>query len=373
MLYNWQQSDWPVFRHDVAGIQDTLLALAERAGRVAGAIGALSPDLQAEATLHWLVTEAIKTSEIEGEYLSRQDVMSSIRNNLGLNSPPERIADDRARGIAEVMVDVRNSFAETLTREKLFTWHRMLLESQAVARRISVGQWRTDGGPMQVVSGRQDRPTVHFEAPPSSNVSRLMDQFIHWFNDSAPNGKHPLTLGPVRAALSHLYFESIHPFDDGNGRIGRVVTEKALAQSWGRPVLMSLSQAMEAKKRAYYTALEKAQKSHEVTDWIAYFVQTLLEAQIAAEEQVNFVLAKVRFFDQHREQLNDRQTKVIKRMLQEGPQGFEGGMSARKYIGLTGASKATATRDLQHLASLGIFRPIGSGRSSHYELIIGNV
>ena len=161
-----------------------------------------------------------------------------------------------------------------------------------------------------------------------------------WFNATAPDGPDTIKPAPVRAAVAHLYFESIHPFEDGNGRIGRAVSEKALAQGWGRPVLLSLSQAIEANKKAYYDTLEKAQKSNEVTEWITYFVETVLTAQTTAEKQVEFILLKTKLFDRYKDQLNDRQNKVVKRMLQEGPQGFTGGMSARKYISLTGVSKS---------------------------------
>ena len=371
MRYNWQQPDWPAFKYDLAVVQDLLLLLAEKMGQVSGILKGLPDDIQTEAMVDWMVSEALKTSEIEAEYLSRQDVMSSIRNNLGLNRSLEKVQDGRAQGVADLLVDVRETFAEPLTQEKLFTWHRMLLGYQAGAQKVSVGQWRQHAEPMQVVSGRLDRPTVHYEGPPSQDVPGMMAQFITWFNATAPDGPDTIKPAPVRAAVAHLYFESIHPFEDGNGRIGRAVSEKALGQGWGRPVLLSLSQAIEANKQAYYGSLEKAQKSNEITEWITYFVETVLAAQTAAEEQVEFILLKTKFFDRYKDQLNDRQTKVVKRMLQEGPQGFTGGMSARKYMSLTGVSKATATRDLQTLARLGVFRQLGSGRNSRYEVNLG--
>jgi Fic family protein len=368
MTYNWQQPDWPEFQYDLTEVQDVLFSIAEKTGQVSGALKGLPDDIQTEAMIDWMVCEAIKTSEIEGEYLSRQDVMSSIRNNLGLNPSPERVHDGRAQGVADLMVDVRQTFAEPLTQEKLFAWHQMLLGSQADAHRLSVGQWRTHPEPMQVVSGRLDRPRVHYEGPPSQEVPQMMARFIAWFNATAPGGANEIKPAPVRAAVAHLYFESIHPFEDGNGRIGRAISEKALAQGLGRPVLLSLSQTIETGKKAYYDALEKAQKSNKITDWIIYFVNTVLDAQNQAEAQVEFILLKTKFFDRFKDQFNDRQVKVIKRMLQEGPEGFSGDMTAKKYVSLTGVSKATATRDLQYLAQIGAFAQTGSGRNVRYEV-----
>ena len=174
----------------------------------------------------------------------------------------------------------------------------------------------------------------------------------------------------ARAAISHLYFESIHPFEDGNGRIGRAIAEKALSQSLKRPILFSLSRSIESNKKAYYEHLKQAQRSNEITEWIAYFAQTILEAQIAAEREITFTLKKTRFFDIHRSKFNPRQEKAIKRMLEEGPQGFKGGMNARKYVSITQTSSATATRDLKDLVDKGIFKAVGGGRSSRYELVI---
>jgi Fic family protein len=217
---------------------------------------------------------------------------------------------------------------------------------------------------MQIVSGGIGQELVHFEAPPSKQVPAEMDGFINWFNTSQDEIKKPI----LRAAIAHLYFESIHPFEDGNGRIGRAIAEKALSQSIGRPVLFSLSKSIEGNKKTYYDALQRAQRSNEITDWINYFVKTVLDAQIDAEQEIEFTLKKTKFFDEHKDELNDRQQKVVRRMLEEGHQGFEGGMNARKYVSLTGASKATATRDLQDLVQKEIFKPIGGGRSTRYEI-----
>ncbi|NBX65526.1 MAG: Fic family protein [Proteobacteria bacterium] len=366
MTYNWQLPDWPKFQYDLKGIEDQLFIFAEKAGHISGLMQGLPNKTQEEAILDLMVFEAIKTSQIEGENLLRSDVMSSIRNNLGLNPTPEKVGDKKAQGVGQLMVEVRKNFAEPLSEAMLFNWHQILMG--AFSKRIAVGQWRDHEDPMQIISGPIGREKVHFEAPPSASVKKEMDQFIAWFNATAPNGKTPIKSPVVRAAVAHIYFESIHPFEDGNGRIGRAISEKALSQGLGRPVIMSLSKAIEAKRRLYYDALGTAQTSNNVTDWIRYFVTTAVEAQEDAERTIGFILFKTKLFDRFRDQMNERQTKVVSRMLENGPSGFEGGMSARKYISITGASRATATRDLQQLVEMGVFEEIGEGRSTHYQI-----
>lgn len=368
--YNWQQKDWPLFSYSLENVEDELFALTEKIGKITGALNALPEDSQMAMIIDMMVSEALKTSEIEGEYLSRKDVISSIKNNLGLNQQWEKVRDKKSEGIAELMIDVRNTYAEKLTKEKLFSWHRMLLRD---AEDVKVGGWREHEEPMQVVSGAMGKEKVHFEAPPSAQVPMEMERFITWFNETAPGGAHEIRKPPVRSAIAHLYFESIHPFEDGNGRIGRAVAEKALSQGFGRPVLMSLSKTIEENKSDYYNALEKAQRSNEVTDWVEYFVKTVLAAQVDAEVQIDFTLKKVKFFDRFKGKLNERQLKVINRMLEEGPAGFEGGMNASKYVSLAKVSKATATRDLQELLQIGAFSLLGSGggRSTRYRVNLG--
>jgi Fic family protein len=364
MSYNWQQPDWPNFRYDLSGVEDTLFALAERTGRSGGLLKGLTADAQTETSIDVMVEEAIKTSAIEGEVLSRKDVMSSIRRNLGLFAEPSG-GDKRAAGAATLMIDVRNSFAAPLSEEMLFEWHRMVMQGH---RHIEAGQWRTHVEPMQVVSGPIGHERVHFEAPPSPQIPAEMARFIQWFNDTAPGGGKAIRKAAVRSAIAHLYFESIHPFEDGNGRIGRALSEKALSQGLGRPALLSLSRTIEARRKEYYDALKDGQQSNEITLWITWFVHIVLEAQIQAEELIDFTLKKTKLFDRMRDQLNERQLQVLRRMLDEGPHGFTGGMSAKKYMVITGASKATATRDLQDLAEKGIFVPTGGGRSTHYQI-----
>lgn len=365
--YNWQQKDWPQFTYSLLNVEDDLFLFAAKAGRITGVLAALPENTKMEAIIEMMVSEAIKTSEIEGEYLSRHDIMSSIKNNLGVNQTPEKVYDKKAGGVAELMIDVRNTYRDKLTEEKLFAWHAMLLPE---SDNIKVGGWRDHEDPMQVVSGPIGKQKVHYEAPPSSRVSAEMKKFIEWFNETGPGGPKEIKKAPVRSAIAHLYFESIHPFEDGNGRIGRAVAEKALSQAIGRPVLMSLSKTIEANKKAYYNALETAQRSNEITDWISYFVRTIVAAQTEAEEQIDFILRKARFFDRFKSLITERQLKVLKRMMEEGPQEFEGGMNASKYSSIAKVSKATATRDLQNLLEMGAFVLFDErgGRSTRYRL-----
>ncbi|MFD3000306.1 Fic family protein [Pontibacter toksunensis] len=367
MIYNWQQPDWPKFRYDVSEVEDMLFEFAELTGHVSGILKALPEAVQLEAVIDLMVAEAIKTSEIEGEYLDRQDVVSSIRNNLGLNQTPEATKDKMAQGAGELMTDARKTYANALTAEKLFQWHTMLLKEQ---KQVNVGVWRSHEEPMQVISGALGKEKVHFEAPPSSRIPDEMNKFIQWFNQTALGGGKEMKKAPVRSAVAHLYFETLHPFEDGNGRIGRAIAEKALSQTLGRPVLLSLSRTIEADKKAYYNALEQAQKSNDITSWVIYFVSVILKSQQQAISLVDFILKKSKFFDRFNNPLNERQIKAVRRMLDAGPEGFEGGMNARKYISITKASKATATRDLQHLLELGAFVQEGGGRSTRYIINI---
>ena len=223
---------------------------------------------------------------------------------------------------------------------------------------------------MRVVSGTIGKETVHYEAPPSKEVPHEMEQFIQWFNETAPSQKISIQEIPVRSAVAHVYFESIHPFEDGNGRIGRALSEKVIYQGIGSPIPISLSKAIEADKPAYYQALQNAQRSNEITAWLIYFTDTILKAQETSENEILFTLKKRKFFDRVKDQINARQEKVLRKMLVAGPDSFQGGMNVKKYRSITKVSKATATRDLQHLVAQGIFIPIGGGRSTRYNLMI---
>ena len=365
MTYNWQQSDWREFKYDFKKLEEYLYIFSEKMGLSKGSLNALPKEHQTQTLIDVLVSEAIKTSEIEGEFLSRKDVMSSIKNNLGLGSDTKNIRDINAKGMANLVTEIRNSYLLPINKNVIFNWHKMIFSSKT---KISVGTWRTHNEPMQVISGSYGKEIIHFEAPPSNVVEKEMNLFIEWFNNTAPNGENEIKFAPIRCAIAHLYFVSIHPFEDGNGRIGRAIAEKALLQTVGYPLLVSLSVAIESDRSAYYEALKTAQRSNDITEWLIYFIKTILKALDHSVELINFTLQKAKLFDYYNSQLNQRQTKVLKRMLDEGPKGFKGGITAKKYMRITKTSKATATRDIQKLKKIGIFKSIGGGRSTAYVI-----
>lgn len=233
---------------------------------------------------------------------------------------------------------------------------------------MRVGYWHTDEEPMQIVSGHPGRWIVRYEAPSAKDVLQAMEKFILWFNNTAPKQINAISFAPLRAAIAHLYFESIHPFEDGNGRIGRAVAEKALSQGFGSSYFKFVT-GYRSKEKKYYEALHAASRSNEITEWIKYFVNIVLDAHVELEKQINFILQKTVFFDTYKDVLNERQLKVIRRMLQAGTKGFKGGMSAKKYMIIADTSKVTATRDLHDLLDRGIFAQEASGRSVRYHLL----
>jgi Fic family protein len=365
LRYNWEYKEWPNFKYSTKGLEKTLLQISRNEGKYDGIVNMLPENVKADAIIDLMVIEAIKSSEIEGEFYSRKDVLSSIKKNLGLHQKSLTIINKNAEGISKIMVDIRTSFAKPLTKAKLFEWHQMLFNTYT---NIEVGKWRTHIEPMQIVSGAYGKQKVHFEAPPSRSLEKEMKGFIQWFNNTAPNGKQAIENSAVRAALVHLYFESIHPFEDGNGRIGRVLAEKVLSQGMKKPALLSLSATIEKNKKKYYAQLQVGQKNLNATQWVHYFVNTILKSQEYAEKQIEFTINKASFFDSYKAKLNARQLKAIKKIMEEGPDGFKGGLNATKYKSINKTSKATATRDLQELVELGIIIQTGGGRSTSYRL-----
>ncbi len=365
MKYNWQQKDWRQFHCNEAAFTEKALSFMALAGQSIGYLNSLSDNEQSASIIALLVNEAIKTSSIEGEFISRMDLVSSIRKNLGYVTPAFHIKDKRSEGIAKLLVKVREDFESDLTETMLFSWHQLLMSGNNY---INAGQYRNHTEPMQVISGAIGKEEVHFEAPPSAQVDAEMQFFFNWFNATTPTGKTPMHNLLIRAAIAHLYFETIHPFEDGNGRMGRVIAEKALAQGLKRPILMSLSTAIEADKKAYYTALKKGQRTNDVTEWVTYFTAIILKAQQLFIETIHFTLKKTKFFERYESQLNLAQTKVLNRMLQDGEEKFEGGMNAQKYQSISKVSKATATRHLQDLVEKGILNSQKGGRSTQYQV-----
>jgi len=364
MTWNWQTPDWPKFTYDYRALEPLEQKFLLQSGQFIGACKHVGSDEKETLKIELISDEAVKTSEIEGEILNRNSVQSSLRQQfgLGVEQPGVKPAE---RGISQMMVSLYQNFAAPLDDQTLFDWHAKLLSG---ARDINViGGYRTHSDPMQIVSGPDYKRTVHFEAPPSARVPDEMKRFVSWFNDTGPSGANKLP-ALTRSCIAHLYFESIHPFEDGNGRIGRALSEKALAQNLGQPTLIALAYTIERKRKDYYAALERNNKDTAITPWLTYFANTVLEAQNNTIKRVDFYIAKAKFYENFRGQLNERQEKAVARMFKEGIDGFKGGLSAENYISITQASRATATRDLQDLVEKGAFTKTGELRHTRYFL-----
>jgi Fic family protein len=367
MIWNWERPGWPQFTYDSEHLERLERQFLLRSGEFIGAFKHVGADDREMLKIELLSDEALKTSEIEGEVLDRESVQSSLRVQFGIGIEGRRVTPAE-RGIAQMMADLYRTFADPLTHQTMFTWHNMLVSEQSHVH--VVGAYRTHPEPMQVVSGKLHDRKVHFEAPPSGIMEPEMAAFISWFNETAPSGKQALP-ALARAGIAHLYFVSIHPFEDGNGRIGRAVAEKSLAQSLGHPSLIALAYTIERARNTYYAMLERSNKNTEITEWLLYFGATIIEAQRNTTKRVDFYIAKAKLYESLRGRLNERQEKVITRMFQEGIDGFRGGLSAENYISITGASRATATRDLQDLVVKGALTKTGELRHTRYHLRLG--
>ncbi len=364
MTWNWQKPDWPNFTWNRARIEKAEQQFLLGGGVLVGTVKHLPEEDRQQLMVDAMSTEAVTTSEIEGEILDRASVQSSIRKQLGLTVDERRVRPAE-QGIAEMMVDLYRSFSRPLSPEMLFRWHGMIVSGRRDLK--DVGRFRTGTEPMQVVSGRIDVPQVHFEAPPSSRVAPEMNRFLEWFRQTRKDGQQPLS-ALTRAAVAHLYFESIHPFEDGNGRIGRAIAEKSLAESLGQPTLITLAATILLRRKAYYEALEAANKQNEITNWVAWFAGITIEAQRRTIALAEFLIDKTKLLDRLKGELNERQTKALMRMFREGPEGFRGGLSAGKYTAITGSSPATTTRDLSDLVTKEALIRDGELRHARYRL-----
>jgi Fic family protein len=364
MTWNWQQPDWPNFTYDAKALEPLERHFLRQAGEFVGAYKHVGAEDQETLKIDLISEEAVKTSEIEGEILNRDSVQSSLRAQLGLGAEAPNVKQAE-RGISKMMLDLYRNYADPVSDQTMFEWHKMLLAGDKDIKVI--GGYRSHADAMQVVSGPIHERTVHFEAPPSARVPAEMKRFVAWFNDSAPGGKKALP-ALTRAALAHLYFVCIHPFEDGNGRIGRALAEKALAQNLGQPTLIALAYTIERKRKDYYAELEHNNKELCIDDWVTYFANTVLQAQDNTIKRVDFYIAKAKFYEKFRHQLNERQAKVVARMFREGVDGFKGGLSADNYISISKTSRATATRDLQDLVEKGALTKTGELRHTRYFL-----
>jgi Fic family protein len=366
MTWNWQLPDWPDFTWNQTSLTRAETLFAEGAGMVIGSSRHLDDTSRENLVVDIMSVDALATSAIEGEVLDRDSVQSSIRRQLGLAGDRRSVGAAEA-GIAEMMVSLYRSLADPLDHNRLHAWHRMVMNGRRDLE--AIGRYRTHREPMQIVSGAVYAPRVHFEAPPSEQVQAEMERFLAWFEDSAPTGTRPLP-ALTRAGLAHLWFESIHPFEDGNGRIGRAIAEKALAQGLSDPVLTAVAGTLLKHRKQYYGAMEAASRDLEVTDWLLSFAAKVIEAQRRSLTQVEFIIGKARLLERVRDKLNSRQQKAVLRMFAAGPEGFTGGLSAGNYRSITGAAPATATRDLSDLIALDVLRRTGERKATRYHLCV---
>ena len=364
-MWIWQHPDWPNFVFDATEFSEQVAAFHRVAERLSGRVEALSDAYQTDTVIELMLSEIIATSAIEGENLDRVSVRSSLLKHFG-RSVDSRAPDARAAGATDLIVDVRRNWRRPLSHETLGRWQSRVVVEHPMST-VMRGAYRNRPEPMQIISGRYAvgrPPTVHYEAPPAADVPAEMERFLDWYNGSGGN-----LPGPVRAAVAHVWFETIHPFDDGNGRVGRAVSDHALSQSLDRPTLACLATAIEADRHHYYDALETVGRGGlDLTEFIGYFTGAINRAQEIALAEVAFVLDKTRFYDLYDARLNARQRKVIARIFREGRRGFAGGLSRKNYATIAGCSAATAARDLVAMLNMGALVSHGQGRSTRYEI-----
>ena len=365
--YIWQSDDWPNWRYDLAALVSPLAQVSQRQGLLLGRLADIGLGLRDQASLAVLTDDVLKTSEIEGEHLNVASVRSSIARRLGVEIGSLAPVDRHVEGVVEMVLDATINSGRALTAERLFGWHAALFPTGfSGMSRISTGTWRDDAhGPMQVVSGPIGRQRVHYEAPPAQQLTREMERFLEWLN--APAQTEPEL---IRAGLGHLWFVTLHPLDDGNGRIARAIGDLLLARADGSPQrFYSLSAQIQRERKAYYDILERTQKGGlDVTEWLLWFLQMLGESLDVAHRALDSVLEKAHFW-QHISgvALNQRQVKVINRLLD----GFEGKLTSSKWAAIAKSSADTALRDINELVELGILQRSGAGgRSTSYDLIM---
>tara|TARA_B110001454_G_scaffold15885_2_gene14248 strand:+ start:312 stop:1472 length:1161 start_codon:yes stop_codon:yes gene_type:complete len=382
MNYIWQHKQWPNFVYDSEKLSSLAYQYAKQAAKISGNLLNTDFDDALTAQLDLMVDEAINTSLIEGENLNPASVRSSLQNYLNLTPTLINVADAKAEGLAALIVDVRKNFHKPLNKELLFNWHKMVLvgfEDSILHSDLIVGQWRNSPEPMQIVSGPIGYERVHYQAPDSTDLDKLMTGFLDWFNNSS----QPIP-GVIRAGIAHLWFEVIHPFDDGNGRIGRAIIEYALAQDLGAPVVLSMSTHIEKNKKDYYQHLNQAsccdadelnnKGALDITPWLVWFIETLMAAQRDAESKMEVIFQKTQFWQRHKNtDLSERQKMALNKIFKAGKEGFPNGISAQKYAALAKCAKATATRDLGDLVSKDCLSIEGIGRGIRYFIKLGTL
>ena len=367
-MWNWQQPDWTHFSYDTENLTTLEKNFLFNSGQSFGIFISLENDDRKHINIQLLEHEAYTTSEIEGEILNRDSIQNSLFYHFNL---PHFLPHDTPKeyGIASMLIDNYQNYQKPLTKETLCEWHTLIIHNNpnSIFQIRTIGDYRIDKHPMQIQSGPLHNPTIHFEAPPSAQVPQEMKKFIDWFNDSAPDGNAPLP-ALTRASITHLYYESIHPFEDGNGRIGRALVEKSLAQNLEQPTLIGLSAMIQNHKKQYYQAFENSQTHNNIDEWLDFFANIILKAQAETIATIRFITRKNNFFMHYHNQLNPRQKKVIERIFKAGINGFKGGLSAKNYQVIAKIPPATATRDLNDLVQKGMFNRTGMRKTTRYWL-----
>lgn len=367
----WQQPDWPDFNWQAERLAPLLRECVQTQGQLLGMAGSVGESMSAQSELDVLLQNIVTSSAIEGEQLNVGSVRSSLARRLGLEWIDRESVSQRSEGLAQLMLDATHGFDEPLTLARLLEWHTWLFPAEETtfsARSMLVGTLR-GREPMQVVSGRLDRPTVHFEAPPRQGLEQQIERFLNWFEAS----RDQVSVDPLlRAGIAHFWFVTLHPFDDGNGRLTRTITDLALAQGEAQAIrFYAMSASILEDRTGYYRILESSQKATlDITEWLTWFLQTLLRSLQQAIARIDSVLGKTRFWQAHRESdLSAEQIKVLNRLLDGGERGFEQGLSAGHYQAVAKVSKATATRHLAELLEKGCLRRLpGGGRSTRYKI-----
>lgn len=362
--YIWQAKDWPAWRYDLAALADPLARVSRAQGLLLGRLADVGLALRDQASFAALTEDVLKTSDIEGEVLNVASVRSSIARRMGVDIGALAPADRHVEGVVEMVIDATTRSGEPLSAERLLAWHAALFPTgYSGISKIAVAQWRADlDGPMQVVSGPIGRRKVHFQAPPADRLPQEMSRFLAWANE--PGGEPAL----IKAGLAHLWLVTLHPFDDGNGRIARAVGDLFLARADGSPQrFYSLSAQIQRERKDYYAVLERTQKGTlDVSAWLSWFLATLARALDSAQTTVDTVLLKARFWQRWAgTPFNERQVKLISRLLD----GWEGKLTSGKWAAMAKCSPDSALRDITHLLALGLLKKApGGGRSTSYEL-----
>lgn len=363
-MYIWQNENWPYMTWQGDQLSLLLAEVNALRGKLAGRLSMFGMAEQNISVLNSMTKEIVNSAGIEGEALNRDSVRSSVARQLGLEYDGLPKSDHYIEGVVQVMIDATQHYQEAICAERLFCWHRALFPyGHSGMYKIRVGAWREGNEPMQVVSGAMGKQKVHYEAPPSNKVEGMMDQLLEWINEQQS------TIDPlIKAAVAHLWFVTIHPFDDGNGRLCRTLTEMLLSRADGTPKrFYSLSSEILNKRNGYYNILEETQKGGlDITEWIKWFIATLRNALQQSMEKTDHVIRKTRFWEEHSgTSLNDRQRKVLNMLLD----GFEGKLNSSKWYKINHCSQDTANRDIKDLTERGILKKMeGGGRSTCYEL-----